>query len=186
MIILASASPRRRQLLSQIVNEFKIIPSSINEESLITNDMDSMEIPEFLSTKKAMDILEKNPNDIIIASDTAIIFNNKIYGKPKNIAEAFDMLKSFSNNTHYVVTGVCIATKNKTISFTSKSEVTFYNLSDEEIREYLTSNEYIDKAGSYAIQGKGSLLIKSINGDYNSIVGLPISELNRILKTFFN
>ena len=186
MIILASASPRRKQLLSQIVNDFKIIPSSIDEESLITSKMNSMEIPEFLSTKKALDILEKNPNDTIIASDTAIIFNNKIYGKPKNIEEAYDMLRAFSNNTHYVITGVCIATKNKTISFTSKNEVTFYSLSDEEIKEYLTTKEYSDKAGAYAIQGKGVLLIKNIKGDYNSIVGLPISELNRILKTFFN
>ena len=185
MIILASASPRRKELLSQIVNEFKIIPSEIDEESIIDKNMNVKEIPEFLSTKKAIDVLTKYKDDIIIAADTAIILNDKIYGKPSNIEEAFNMLKLFSNNTHQVITGVCVATKNKTISFSSINEVTFYNLTDQEIKEYLQLGEYTDKAGAYAIQGKGNLLIKNIKGDFNSIIGLPISELNRILKNFF-
>ena len=185
MIILASASPRRKELLSKIANDFKIVPSDIDEESLITDTLSVLEIPEFLSTKKAMDIKNKYPTDTIIAADTAIVLDNKIYGKPKTKEEAKDMLKKFSNRTHYVITGVCIASPVRTMSFSSINEVTFYNLSETEIDEYLLNNEYIDKAGSYAIQGKASLFIKKINGDYNSIIGLPISEINRILKNFF-
>lgn len=185
MVILASASPRRKQLLKEIIDDFEIIPSTIDEKSLINEKISVMEIPEFLSTKKAINVYNQYPNNLIIAADTSIIFNNKIYGKPKDKNDAKEMLKIFSNTTHYVVTGVCIISKNKTISFSSINEVSFYKLTEEEIDNYLSTNEYIDKAGSYAIQGKGKLLIKNINGDYNSIVGLPIAEINRILKNFF-
>ena len=185
MIILASASPTRKELLKNIITDFKVLPSLIDEQSLISDQMPAMEIPEFLSVKKAFDVLNSNPDDVIIASDTAIIFNNKIYGKPSNYLDAKNMLKTLSNNTHYVVTGVSIVSKSKTISFSSINEVTFYNLNEPEIEDYLSTNEYIDKAGSYAIQGKGAMFVKSIKGDYNSIIGLPIAEINRVLKKFF-
>jgi septum formation protein len=96
------------------------------------------------------------------------------------------MLKSFSGNTHLVITGVSIVNGSKSMSFSSISSVEFYTLTDQEIDEYLENDEYKDKAGSYAIQGKGTLFIKEIKGDYNSIVGLPVSKLNHILKNFFN
>ena len=185
MIILASSSPRRKELLSKIINNFEIIVSEIDEEKLITKDLNVMDVPEFLSTKKALDVFNKHPNDLIIAADTAIIFDNKIYGKPNDKSDAKKMLNTFSNNSHYVVTGVCIISNKKTISFSSINEVCFYKLSEQEIDEYLSSDEYKDKAGSYAIQGNGALFISNIKGDYNSIIGLPISQINRILKNFF-
>ena len=185
MIILASCSPRRKELLSKIISDFEIVASSIDEDKLISYNYPAMETPQFLATQKALDVFNKHPNDIVIAADTAIVFNNKIYGKPKDIKDAENMLKAFSDNTHFVVTGVCIISKKRNISFSSINEVTFYNLSNEEINQYLSSNEYTDKAGSYAIQGKAALFIKNINGDYNSIVGLPIAEINRILKKYF-
>lgn len=185
MIVLASASPRRVELLKKIIPDFKIIPSLIDESSLISNEMPVMELPEFLAVQKALDVYKNNPNDTIIAADTAIIFNNKIYGKPQDINNAKEMLTLFSNKTHYVVTGVCIVSSKKTMSFSSINEVTFYKLNENDIDEYLSFDEYIDKAGSYAIQGKGEMLIKSIKGSYNSIVGLPVAEINRLLKIYF-
>lgn len=185
MIILASSSPRRVDLLKRIIPDFEISPSSINENNLITDNIPVSDIPEFLAVKKVLDVYNKNPNKIVIGADTAIIFEDKIYGKPKDKFEAKKMLSLFSNKTHYVITGVCIASNKQTLSFSSVNEVTFYDLSSSEIDEYLSCNEYIDKAGSYAIQGKGALLIKSIKGDYNSIVGLPIAEIKRMLKKYF-
>lgn len=184
MIILASASPRRKELLSKLIDDFKIVTSDIEED--YPQSTNAIDVSEYLATKKALDIHKKFPNDIVIAADTTIVFNNKIYGKPQNKDEAKEMLKLFSGNKHLVITGVSIISDKRSISFSSKNEVEFYNLTDEEIEEYLSTNEYIDKAGSYAIQGKGGLFVKNINGCFNSIVGLPISQLNRILKTFFN
>lgn len=183
MIILASASPRRKELLKRIVNSFEVVTSNIDEN--YPNDMKKFDVAEYLATKKAFSVYETHKNDIIIGSDTIIVFKDKIYGKPKDKEDAKSMLKAFSNNTHYVITGVSVVSSKRTLSFSSINEVTFYNLSDLEIDEYLNDEEYKDKAGSYAIQGKGSLFIKNIKGDYNSIIGLPISELNRILKNFF-
>lgn len=184
MIILASASPRRRSLLKKIIDDFKIIPSNIEEN--IPNNININEVSEYLSTKKALSVLEKFPEDTVIGADTIIVFKNKIFGKPKDKDDAREMLQQLSGNTHQVITGVCIASKERTISFSSINKVKFYELSDKEIDEYLSIDEYKDKAGSYAIQSKGGLFIKSIDGDYNSIIGLPIAKLNRVLKSFFN
>lgn len=185
MYILASASPRRKELLKKIIDDFKIIPSSIDESKLTISNQSIFDIPEYLATQKALDVLKSNVNDIVIGSDTIIIHNNKIYGKPQNKNDAKEMLLSFSGKTHFVVTGVCIASQKRTISFSSINEVTFYDLTEDEIENYLKDDEYKDKAGSYAIQGMASLFIKKINGDYNSIVGLPVSEINRYIKKFF-
>lgn len=182
MIILASASPRRRELLKLITEDFEIHPSSIIED--IPKNISTLDVAEYLATQKAMDVSKKYPNDIVIGSDTIIVHNNKIYGKPLNKEHAKTMLQEFSNNTHKVVTGVCVCSKDKSISFSSISDVTFYDLTESEINSYLEKDEYKDKAGAYAIQGKACLFIKEIKGDYNSIVGLPISKLNKILKMF--
>lgn len=182
MIILASSSSRRKELLSQIIDVFSIHPSNC-EESLPSN-ISVNEAAQYLATQKALDVKKQYPNDIIIGADTIIVYKNKIYGKPKSKDEAKQMLSMFSNNTHQVVTGVCVLSNKKSISFTSISDVTFYDLTEDEIDTYLKYDEYKDKAGAYAIQGKANLFIKEIKGDYNSIVGLPIGKLNRILKNF--
>lgn len=184
MIILASNSPRRKELLSRIVPQFKIVPSTIEEN--IPKDLPLIDCPCYLATKKALDVSKNHFEDTVIAADTIILFNNRIFGKPSSKEDAKSMLTKLSGNTHYVVTGVCVIKKEKTISFTSINEVEFYKLSEKEIDEYLSNDEYKDKAGSYAIQGKANLFIKSIKGDYNSIVGLPLAQLNKVLKDFFN
>lgn len=184
MIILASASPRRKSLLKNIISDFDIVSSNIEEE--IPSNSLPIDSAEYLATKKALDVFKYHPNDTVIGADTIIVFKDKIFGKPKDKNDAKKMLQELSNNTHCVVTGVCVVNNKRTISFSSINYVEFYKLSDEEIEEYLKEDEYIDKAGSYAIQGKGGLFVKEIKGDYNSIVGLPISQLNRILKSFFN
>jgi septum formation protein len=184
MLILASASPRRKELLKTITPNFETVVSEINED--LPSNTNVMDAAEYLATKKALDVSKRFPNDIVIGADTIIVFNNKIYGKPQNKNEAKEMLKSFSGNTHLVITGVSIVNGSKSMSFSSISSVEFYTLTDQEIDEYLENDEYKDKAGSYAIQGKGTLFIKEIKGDYNSIVGLPVSKLNHILKNFFN
>ena len=184
MIILASASPRRKQLLSTIISDFDIVTSNVDEAQSLT--IKPKDFAEHLAVKKALNVFHTHQNDIVIGSDTVIIFNEKIYGKPTDKDDAKTMLQEFSGKTHFVITGVCIASADKTISFSSVNEVEFYPLSDKEIDSYLESDEYKDKAGSYAIQGKGALFIKKIKGDYNSIVGLPVSQLYRILKEYFN
>jgi len=182
MFVLASASPRRKELLKKIISDFIVCPSDISED--IPTNIKAADVAEHLATKKALDISKHYPNDIVIGCDTIIVYNDKIYGKAKDKNDAFNMLKTFSGKTHSVITGVCIISKNKSISFSSINEVTFYDLSDKEIENYLQSEEYIDKAGAYAIQGKAGLFVKKIHGDYNSIVGLPVSKLNRVLKIF--
>lgn len=184
MIVLASASPRRKTLLTNITSKFDIEISNVDET--IPDNVKAIDAAEFLATKKALDIAKKRPDDIVIGADTVIVYKDKIYGKPIDKNDAKSMLNLFSGNTHQVVTGVCVVQGKKTISFSSINQVEFYPLTEEEIDEYLEDNEYIDKAGSYAIQGKANLFIKEICGDYNSIVGLPVSKLNRILKSFFN
>lgn len=184
MIILASASPRRKELLKKIIPDFKVCESNIDET--IPQNIELNSVAEHLATKKALNVYKNNPNDIVIGADTIIVFDNKIYGKPKNQAEAKEMIEKFSGNRHIVITGVCIVDKNKTLSFSSVNEVEFYSLNNNEIEDYLSTASYFDKAGAYAIQDLGGLFVKEIKGDYNSIIGLPISRLHRILKTFFN
>ena len=146
MLVLASASPRRKELLKHITNDFDIIVSDF-EENLPSN-IAPMEIAEYFATKKAIDVFNKNKNNTVIGSDTVIVFNNKIYGKPLDKDDAKRMLLDFSNNTHFVVTGVCVVNNKNTISFSSINEVSFYNLSEKEIDDYLNCDEYKERADS--------------------------------------
>ncbi len=180
--ILASQSPRRRELLSIITEEFKVLPSGVEE--IIPDGLENTKVPEYLAKIKAEDIAKDYPNAVVIGADTSVILKNEILGKPKNREDAFKMLKFLSGNTHLVVTGCAIIKGDKVDSFSVTSEVEFFNLSDDEINAYLDTDEPYDKAGSYGIQAKGALLVKEIRGDYFNIVGLPIGELNRHLKNF--
>lgn len=178
--ILASQSPRRRELLSVITEDFTIIPSNIEE--IVPEDIAPFESPEYLAKIKALDIAKTHPDDIVIGADTSVFLGDSVLGKPKNRNHAYEMLSMLSGNTHYVITGCAIVKGDKCISFSVKSEVEFYKLTDDEINAYLDTDEPYDKAGSYGIQAKGALLVKEIRGDYFNIVGLPIGELNRRLK----
>ena len=180
MIILASASPRRHEILTQAGVDFKVIPSNFDESSLEFTNID--DYSKALSYHKAQYVFKNHSNDTIIASDTIVVIDNEILGKPKNKEDAFRMLKSLQGRKHVVITSVCIMHKDKIDTFLSKSYVTFYKMSNDEINEYIETNEPMDKAGAYAIQGKAAKYIRSINGDYYTIVGLPIGKVIKSLK----
>ena len=181
-IILASASPRRRELLSLITTDFEVITADVDET------VDENETPEntvmMLSKKKAMAVSLLHKGRKVIGADTIVVCDGKILGKPVSHKNAEEMLKMLSGRTHQVLTGVTITDGEKTKTFFVASDVTFFRLTDEEISAYAESGESDDKAGAYGIQGKGSLLVEKINGDYFNIVGLPVSALNKKLKAF--
>lgn len=173
-IILASKSPRRKELLKSIFNDFDIIPSTVDENKYPLDK---------LSLVKAEEIANRFPSSLIISADTLVYFNNNILGKPLNEEDARRMLKMLSNNTHEVVTYYSILNKEKNISLTRKivSKVTFNELSDELIDSYIKSGSPLDKAGSYGIQDKEFNLVKEFTGDLDNIIGLPVSDLKKDL-----
>ena len=181
-IILASKSPRRRELMELLHIPFEVIVSDIDEQIDYTNDL--VKEIEKLSFQKAQAVFKDHSDALVIGSDTIVKIGNDVLGKPKNIEDAKTMLKELSDNTHQVVTGVTILYKDKAETFSSVADVTFYPLSDEEIDAYVATNEPMDKAGSYAIQGDAAKFIRSIHGDYYTIVGLPIAELYHRLKKY--
>lgn len=181
-LILASSSPRRKELLSLLKIPFDIIVSDIDENINLENDLDK-EI-ENLSYKKAYAVFKDHQDSIVIGSDTIVILNNKVLGKPKDKEEAKRMLRLLQGNTHTVLTAVTIISKDKHDTFSIKADVTFNHMDEEEIEEYVNTNEPLDKAGSYAIQGDGAKYIKEVNGDYYAVIGLPISEVYNRLKNY--
>lgn len=181
-IILASNSPRRKELLKFIFKDFIVSPANVDET--IPKNIPIELSAEYLAKLKAITVSQEYPNDLIIGCDTIVVYNGIILGKPSNEVDCFNTLRLLSNNVHKVVTGVCIVYKSKVTSFSEVTEVTFHSLTDNEILNYISTGEPFDKAGSYGIQGFGSLLVSKINGDYFNVVGLPISRLNRILKSF--
>lgn len=180
--ILASKSPRRQELLGRIVPNFEV--DVVETEELIDSTLPLDKAIEEVALQKGKAVFAKHPNDIVISADTIVALNGKIYGKPKNEADAKVMLNELSGKTHEVITGVCLMKAGKTETFSSVSDVKFLNLTEEEIDAYVATGEPLDKAGAYGIQGYGALLIDKIDGDYYTIMGLPIAKLNRKLKRF--
>lgn len=196
-IVLASASPRRKMLLEQIGLEFDICPS--NKEEIISSTIPKDVCVE-LSKQKAEDIasgiiaynnahkdIVTPQNILIIGADTIVSIDNKILGKPSSYDDAKNMLKTLSDNTHTVYTGVTIVIVDKDgktgeYSFFEGTDVTFYPLSDDEIDEYIKTGEPMDKAGAYGIQGIFAKHVKCINGDFNNVVGLPLARLYQEIK----
>ncbi len=181
-IILASASPRRRELMGFITSEFEVITADVDET--IEEGTSPSDAVMQLSFKKAKAVSEKFIGRTVIGADTVVVCDGKILGKPENSTHAKQMLHMLSGRTHQVLTGVTITNNEKSDTFFVKSDVKFFELTDEEILSYVSSGEPDDKAGAYAIQGKGSLFVEKINGDYFNIVGFPVSEINRRLKCF--
>lgn len=180
MIILASKSPRRKELLSFITTDFAVKSADVDET-----------LPQGITPDKAVEYLSKikaepfkNENNIVIGADTVVALDGKILGKPRDDADAFATLKMLSGREHSVFTGVSVIKGEKIETFSVQTKVKMFELTDEEIEEYIATDEPFDKAGSYGIQGKGSLLVEKIDGDYFNVVGLPISRLNRVLKLF--
>lgn len=211
-IILASQSPRRKELLAQAGFEFEIITSDVDEKITHTKPSD---IAESLSRQKAEDVFSKviekygaceAENYLVIGADTIVAMEDRILGKPKDRDEAYEMMKLLSGKTHQVYTGVSVVTGADQIADTERvtgvdkvneaieqlhiytfhecTDVTFYEITDEEINEYLdTGSEWADKAGAYGIQATvGAKFVKEIKGDYNNVVGLPIARLYQVLK----
>ncbi|MCQ4022602.1 MULTISPECIES: nucleoside triphosphate pyrophosphatase [unclassified Ruminococcus] len=180
MIILASASPRRQQLLSLICDSFTVEPANIDE--CITEDIPLEKTPEYLALKKAEHIHLMHFNDIVIGCDTGVFIGGIMLGKPKTKEEACKTLKMLSGKEHKVITGCSIYYRNEVISFSQTTAVEFFTLSEDEINAYVDTGEPMDKAGAYGIQGKGAALVKSINGDYYNVVGLPVAALKRRIE----
>ena len=178
-IILASASPRRKELLSYITNEYTVIPSSVEET--VPKGIPVLKQPEYLSKIKALDIAKDYPNDIVIGADTSVILGNEILGKPKDRADAERMLLNLSGKVHKVVTGCTVVKNGDVASFSVVSKVKFQKLTKAELEAYLGTDEPYDKAGSYAVQGKAGAFVEWIKGDYFNIVGLPISKLKKYI-----
>jgi septum formation protein len=178
-IILASASPRRKELLGFIVNEYEVVPSKVEE--IVPKGMPVLKQPEYLSKIKALDIAKQYPNDIVIGADTSVILGREILGKPKDRTDAERMLLNLSGKVHKVVTGCTVVKNGATKSFLVVSRVKFQKLTKTEIDAYLDTDEPYDKAGSYAVQGRAGAFVEWIKGDYFNIVGLPIAQLKKYI-----
>lgn len=181
-LILASSSPRRKELLEQVKLPFTISTSNVDET--YDSHLSPVEIVQFLARKKAEAVFKNHRDSIVLGSDTIVVLDGKILGKPKNQSEAKQMLSSLSGRTHAVITGVAIMSKEKEECFAVETLVTFYELTDFEIEYYVDTGEPFDKAGAYGIQGIGATLVKEIKGDYFSVVGLPIARTVRELAKF--
>jgi septum formation protein len=183
-LILASKSPRRQELLENIVSNFTIRLKEIEE--VYPEDLPVKEVPEYLARLKAEAFkADMKANEIILASDTIVTLDNKIYGKPKDRQDAIRILQELSGKVHEVITGVFLMSISKEFSFKEITKVHFKTLSLEEIEYYIDTFEPYDKAGAYAIQEWiGMIGIKKIEGDYFNVVGLPLFELNEALKKF--
>ena len=185
-IILASASPRRKEILENTNVKFKIMASSIEELRLEGESPCQMVMR--LAFEKGIDIASRQKSDLVISADTIVVLDNTVLGKPKDEIEARKMITSLSGRTHQVITGISLINldNNKKIIDYVISNVKFKNLSEEDINDYIRTKESLDKAGAYGIQGYGALLVEEIQGDYFNIVGLPISKLSDLLKDHFD
>jgi septum formation protein len=186
-IILASNSPRRREILNQLNLKFEVVPSNF-EESLM--DMEPCVLAEHFAYMKASDVFERlkgslSEDTYVIGSDT-IVYCNSIMGKPSSDEDAYQMLKTLSNKEHQVISGLSVikGSTGKAITMHESTKVWIRELEDREIMNYISSGEPMDKAGAYAIQGIGSLFVEKIQGCYFNVVGLPISKLFIIMKQF--
>lgn len=188
-IILASASPRRSELLKQAGFEFTVIPSNADET---VNEAAPDKLVEELAFLKAGEVYQRIKSDykgkdfMVIGADTIVYYDKEVLTKPADEQEAFDMLKLLSDRTHQVYTGIAIILKSggekQTYLLHEKTDVTFYPISDYELKDYIATGDPLDKAGAYGIQGPFAVHIKEIHGDYNNVVGLPIAKLYQALR----
>ena len=178
--VLASQSPRRKELLKLLISQFDLRPSHINEDISIKDPIDFV---ESLASEKALSISKKSDcqNEVFLGSDTVVVYDKQILGKPKNRKEAFETLSLLSGKSHEVVTGCAIITDQKPYVFSEVTQVKFSELTKNLIDYYLNLNTYQDKAGSYGIQDEAGVFVQQIVGCYYNIVGLPVNRLNREL-----
>lgn len=182
-VILASASPRRQELIKLIFDSVEILPAECEET-----------LPEGIGAREAVEYLSKIKNEasseltekenLIVSADTVVSIDDEILGKPVDKEDARRMITLLSGKIHQVYTGVTLSLNGKVKTFSEKTDVEFFDLTEEEIEEYISSSEPYDKAGAYGIQGKAGLLVKGINGDYYNVVGFPIARLKREIQEF--
>lgn len=181
-LILASASPRRKELMEDMNLQFDIVVSHCEE--IFREDIPFGDAIEEVAFQKANDVFQHYPDAVVIGCDTMVVYGNAKLGKPKDQEDARTMLHLLSGKTHEVISGVCILSKDMKKTFHEVTEVTFHDIEEDLLEYYLNTLEPYDKAGSYGIQGIGKLLVEGIHGDYFNVVGLPVSRLYRELKPF--
>ena len=181
-LILASASPRRRELLEKLQMPFAVVVSDCDET--LPDGIPAESAAEMLAVRKAAAVAKLHPDAIVIGADTTVILDGEILGKPADPADCKRMLHALSGRQHQVITGVAVFHGGRSLSFSDTTQVQFYPLTVEEIDAYAASDEPYDKAGAYGIQGQGALLIEGIRGDYYNVMGLPVAKLARILRKF--
>ena len=181
-LILASSSPRRKELLEQIGLRFEVVPGGVEEK--IKDGENPVEHVLRLAEEKALDVANGLKNSCVIAADTIVLVDGEILGKPAREQEAYQMLLKLSGKEHRVITGFCILNtgNGESVKESVETTVTFKELTEEEIRGYIKTKEPFDKAGGYAIQGKGSFMIREIKGSYTNVIGLPICEVVEALE----
>ena len=183
-IILASKSPRRREILEVMGVEFETDVADVDES--VSDTLSPIEAVCEISKRKAKAVLERHGDDeIIISADTVVVIDGKIIGKPKDKEDAFNIIKSLSGRTHEVYTGFTVCGKGRTKTDSEVTKVHFKQLCDDDIRRYVATGEPMDKAGAYGIQQKGNLFVEYIHGDYYNVVGFPISKICVTIKEIF-
>jgi septum formation protein len=180
MLVLASASPRRQELLRNAGIPFEVEPAHIPEDPLPGEG--ARECAERLAREKALAIAEKRPTDVVLGADTLVVIDGQILGKPTDASDAARMLRMLSGREHQVITGVCLVVSGQCSVASETSAVTMSAISTKEIAAYVASGEPMDKAGAYAIQGIASRWIPRIEGDYSNVVGLPVALVYRMLR----
>lgn len=183
-IILASKSPRRQELIRNITDDVEVTVS--DAEEILPEGIAPEDAPVYLASIKARAVAADYPDRVVVGADTVVILDGQVLGKPRDREDAKRMLRALSGRVHTVITGCCIIRGEKECSFGDCTRVEFYPLSDREIDDYIATGEPFDKAGSYGIQGGGSLFVKGIEGDFFNVMGLPVARLNRELKAFLN
>ena len=181
-IVLASASPRRREILARILPAFSVIPSTCPETADLSQP--PARIVEQLARQKAEDVYRSHTAALVLGADTVVWAGGRLLGKPKDAEDAARMLRALSGRSHWVHTGVCASDGARAESFVDSCRVTFFPIPDEEIERCIQSGEPFDKAGAYAIQGRAALWLDRLEGDYYTIMGLPVSRTARLLRSF--
>lgn len=189
-IILASASPRRKELLGILTSDFEVLTAEADEDSIDKSLPVHLYVQELAMLKAAATVREigRLKNSLVIGADTVVYHDGKILGKPKNGEDAFDMLSSLSGDCHSVYTGICVINPYdaKIVCKYCRTDVYFKELTPDDVMGYISTGEPMDKAGAYGIQGKGAMLVDKIDGDYHNVVGLPVSLLSDLLKDEFD
>ncbi len=180
MLVLASASPRRQELLRSARIAFEVQPALIDEDPRLGEQ--AKECAERLAREKALAIAQKRPSDAVLGADTVVVIDHQILNKPVDAADAIRMLRLLSGRTHQVITGVCLVVNGEASVGSETTSVTMSAIGEEEIADYVATGEPMDKAGAYAIQGIASRWIPRIEGDYSNVVGLPVALVYQMLR----